>query len=288
MAIHAFLKHIIYCLFLSSLALAQDGYQEVDRVVASIDGEAVTASELSKKGDIRGLGEKELKSLLLEDVLEKEAEQRGLTVKDEDIDAYISEIKQQNLLTDDKFQEVLRQRGLSLDSYRQQVKKEIRRGKVMSLIVRGKINVVDQDIQRYLKQHPELVPAAGTYRVNLIKGDQTTISELRKQALAKGASLRDLGSPMFEDLGYVRLEDLKEEYRKPLSTYSPGEVSELVNLGGEVVVFEILGKIEKEGDVDPALKADVKEAIFKERYQEEIQKLLGDDLFKKHHLEVMK
>lgn len=273
---------ILIAILISNPALAQDGYQEIDRVVASINGEAVTASEVNKRGG------GDIKSLLLEDVLEKEAEQRGLAVKDEDVDAYIEEIKKQNGLTEQDFQEVLKQRNLSQADYRIQVKKEIMRGKVMSQIIRGKINIVDEDIQRYLKAHPELQPSVGTYRINLIKGNKDQLELLRGQALKLGTSLKDLNIPGFEDLGYVALEDLREDYQKVIKSYSVGEVSEVAQLSDCYVIFEILAHVEKEGEIDAALKAEIKDAIFKEKYQEEIKKLLGDDLFKKHHLEIIK
>ena len=279
-------KLILSSLVLLSLnfAYAQDGYQELDRVVASIDGEAVTASEISKRSAEQ---QKDLRSLLMEDVLEKEAEQRGLAVKDEDIESYIQEIKKQNNLSDQDFQQALSQKNMSFEDYKKQVKKEIMRGKVMSQIIRTKINIVDEDVKRYLEQHPDLAPPVGSYRIQLIKGEKAQLELLKQQALSRAVGLRELNAQGYEDLGYVNLEDLREDYKNVLTKYSAGEITEVIQLLDGYVLFEIVAKIEKKGDIDSALKAQIRDSIFKERYQEEVKKLFDEDLVKKHHLEVL-
>ena len=104
-------------LFAQETFSSQD-YVEIDSAVASISGEAVTSYDLQKKSGKENFSDKDLKNLLLENVLEKEASARGIAVKPEDVDAYINQIKAQNKISDSQFRTALKSRNLSEQGYR--------------------------------------------------------------------------------------------------------------------------------------------------------------------------
>src|SRR5262245_23916908 len=77
-------------------ALVVTGRAEVlDRIVATIDGEPITAHELRKYGEERGATGKVresdvLDALITEKLMEKEASAQGTAARPDDIDQYIN------------------------------------------------------------------------------------------------------------------------------------------------------------------------------------------------------
>ncbi len=269
-------------------ALAQD-YIEIDSTVASMQGEAVTSYDLQKKSGKDVFSQEDLKNHLLDNVLEKEASARGIAVKPEDIDIYISQIKAQNKISDSQFLAALQKRNLSETEYREQVKDEILKGKTITHLVRNKVNIVDADIQGYLAEHPEMQPELGTVKVNLIKSSsRTELEDLKAKIGTDAKNLRELGVKGFTDLGYLKPADLREDFQNALRGLSQGEISEVIKINNSYVILELAGRIEQPGDADADLKTQIRNIVFREKYKNAIDGVLTDDLLEKHDLEIIK
>src|SRR5437762_12193957 len=100
-----------------------------NRIVATIDGEPVTAHELrryAKEHAAPGTPDAQvLEALITDKLLEKEIKAQGITAREDEIDRYIDEIRQRNGIDRARFKAALAAQGLSLETYRARAKSEL-------------------------------------------------------------------------------------------------------------------------------------------------------------------
>src|SRR5207248_4270694 len=97
-----------------------------DRIVATIDGEPITAHEVRQWGKERGLQEapdtRVLDLLITEKLLQKEIKSQGIAAREEEIDRYIEEIQARNGVDKERFQKILSDQGMTYEAYHAKVK----------------------------------------------------------------------------------------------------------------------------------------------------------------------
>src|SRR5207247_2966457 len=80
-------------------------------------------------------------------------------VTQEDIDKAVEDIKKQNNISQDQLLDALKEQGLTLQTYRQDLKRQLTRLKVISIAVRSRVNVSDDDLKAYYEQNVRAVGA---------------------------------------------------------------------------------------------------------------------------------
>ena len=95
-----------------------------------------------------------LDRLVDERLIIQQAAELKLTVSSEDIDRSIEQIKRENGgLTDAQLTSELVKAGQTMASYRQEIKKQIMRYRVLNIAVGSKVTVSDADVQSYYDGH---------------------------------------------------------------------------------------------------------------------------------------
>jgi parvulin-like peptidyl-prolyl isomerase len=283
--------------------------QLVDMILASIDGDPLTLRDLqhyiSSHGektppDILG-GSPEvrhfLREMVIEELLAREAKSAGVTVNDDEIQAYIDEIKRQNGVDQQGFVDLLSAKGISLDEYKTQVRSDIIRTRILSSRVRSKINVLDEDIDAYLKEHPARVPESGEIHLEQIflktaegagldqrEALQRQAQELREKILG-GSSMHAAGGENYSDLGFVRPADLRSDLKNALAKLQPGAISQPVVADNGVYLLKVkAGK--NGGSAEDEIRQSVRQELMEKRFKEAMDKFLNDELPKKYHVEL--
>jgi peptidyl-prolyl cis-trans isomerase SurA len=131
----------------------------VNRIVATVDGDPITAHEVRRYGaDRRAQGYSEsdlLEAVITDKILEKEIAARKIAVKPDAIDRYVAEVISRNKMTEDEFKAVLKKQGLTFEEYRTRIKGEIERTQLLGQEMRGveAVTVGDDEVQRYYEAH---------------------------------------------------------------------------------------------------------------------------------------
>src|SRR5437016_11373700 len=116
-----------------------------NRIVATIDGEPITAHELrryAKEHAAQGTPDAQVLDALITDrLLEKEIKAQGITARADEIDRYVEEIQQRNGMDRERFGAALAAQGLSLESYRARVKSELEKAALVNREIRQHVNV---------------------------------------------------------------------------------------------------------------------------------------------------
>jgi len=134
-------------------------------VVATVNGKEILRAELERayqasleggpqapspqEADIRRLGV--LHQMIQDEIMQQQAAKLNLTASDEDVNAKVTEIKAP--YTEDQFANLLKQRNLTLDDFKREIRRSLTRDKLMNKQIESKINVTDAEIAAYYNAH---------------------------------------------------------------------------------------------------------------------------------------
>jgi len=248
-------------LLLSTAAFAE----LVDRVAAVVNNDIITLSEvearvapdlqklrgesdLAKRGAMRAeLVKRGLELLIGEKLMETQVRELNIEVADSEIELGMDDVKKQNNITSEQFEQLLGQEGYTLASYKTFMRKHLSRLKLVNLKVRAKVKISDEDLKaeyarwshdeanefevhaRHLlvqvaaKATPEQVEAARVKAVALMEEARkpgTNFAELAKKK-SEGPSAADGG-----DLGFFRRGVMVAEFEKAAFTLPVGGISD--------------------------------------------------------------
>lgn len=286
--------------------------QFVESVLFEIDSEPYTFSDVlefinertEKKVSIIELSRNidmfkvSLREMIIQQLLLKEAESLGIKVGDEEVVAYMDEIKRQNKVDNEGFKKLLATRGMKEEDYKKQVINDILRSRVISTKVRSKVNVMDDEIKAKHNDDLSREPEEGEILVEQIsfKFDTFTSEEekvslkdklegIRKKVI-DGSDMSDLGDSDYLNLGYVKPKDLIEDLQEGIRNLKENEVSDVISSRDG---FYLL-KLNEHNNTAPKIESREKEKIRKEIYEEKFkisaEEYLKEGILSKHVVEL--
>lgn len=280
--------------------------QVVDMVVATIDGDPITGADLrayakanpsNQKAGTTLNGDDEVKrnlrEMLLERLLMKEAESMGMNVTDEEVQQYFSEIRKQNNVDQKGFVRLLASQGLTLEEYSRQVRNDILRTRVVGARVRSKIHVDEQVVDQSLAARKEsntsiegqipieeaIVPLSEDHGVS---GQEAAIilSEVRRK-VAEGQPFGQAAGEHFRSVGFVNVHDLRDEIRIAIAGLKPGELSDIVRT--EEAYYLVKIGVKQTGNDS---RERVRDELHEQQMREQLDRYLNEELPRKYHVEV--
>ena len=314
------------CIVLTFVSLDRGLAQEtevIDRIVAVVNSDIITLYDLNRafkpfEDNIKALGyapEKERQTLfqvrrdLLDQLIDskladQEIERAQITVSDRDIDMTIERMKEARSFTDEELRQGLARQGMTMTEYRQEIKEQILRSKLVNREVKSKIVITKEDIKAYYDSHQDQYASEKKYDlynlfVRLPPGtDFSEREEARRQLedarakLNQGLSFEDLLSQLKDsssrvestDLGLYRLEELSEQLRGAVAKLKAGEFSEvlLTDFGPQVIYVQKIQQISSKslGEIE----SEIEEILYNEsvdnRYQDWLEELRKRSLIK--------
>ncbi|MFZ3135959.1 MAG: SurA N-terminal domain-containing protein [Thermodesulfovibrionales bacterium] len=147
---------VIVTVFIVSCLLASvPAYSvTVDRVLATVDGEIITfadyqqfANSISGIEKKDGIDERLLKGLIEEKIILQEAKRRVIEVSETEVDTRIEDFKAENGLSQEDFENLLREDGLNIPKYKDFVKNDLLSLKLIHENIDSKVIVTDKEIE---------------------------------------------------------------------------------------------------------------------------------------------
>lgn len=92
-----------------------------------------------------------LQKMIDEEILQQRAEKLNLAASEEDVNAKLTELR--GLSTQEEFDKQLKQRNMTLDDLKQQIRRQLTSEKLMNKEVESKIAITDADINSYYETH---------------------------------------------------------------------------------------------------------------------------------------
>jgi len=135
-----------------------------DDVMARVNGRKIMRSELEKyyrnqtegqqpasNEEAQGLRLGILRELIENEILTQRAEKLGLLATDEEVESKLNEIRAP--FTKEEFDQRLKERSITLDDFKRDLRRSITVEKVLNKEITSKINISDADISNYYNQH---------------------------------------------------------------------------------------------------------------------------------------
>ncbi|MFA9409925.1 MAG: SurA N-terminal domain-containing protein [Deltaproteobacteria bacterium] len=227
----------------------------VERVVATVNNEAIFLSDLRKRAvpflpqvaeastetermaRLKELYEELLTFLVDEQLIRQLASSGGIRVTDADVDNAIENLRLQNNMTEEEFKEALESQGLSQGQYRRDLKRQLIRLKVMNERVRSRVNVTEEQVRSRYEQRARAEGSELRFHVSHVVvpvaegASAIQVAAKRQEAETLRASLTpenfNARAPQLGggDLGWLTQGDLPEELERALLPLNAGEIS---------------------------------------------------------------
>ncbi len=198
---------------------------------------------------IKQLYKRLLQQLMDEELIEQAARKMHVSVTIADVDQAIDNVRRQNSMTEAAFWQAVRAQGFTEKNYREDVRKQLLRLKVINQRVRSRINIADQtvreayddrvrDARRTQKFHavhiftPLPQGASATAVARALKKAQALRKQLTPDNFSAYAAKSGGG-----DLGWLDQGDLPPVLEETLLGLSQGEISQPVRGPSGVHIF---------------------------------------------------
>ncbi len=261
----------------------------VDRIVAVVNKEAITQSELDdqvamaerqlgRQGtplpDHAALERQVLERLILVKAQLQLAKETGIRVDDVQLDRAVERIAENNNLTLAAFRSALERDGVSFDKFRDEVRDQIILSRLREREVDSKIQVSDSEIDLYLAQNKDASRQRSEYSVaqilvrlpdqaspERIEAARAKAEKARAEALA-GADFAKLAASYSDgpdalkggELGWRSEDRLPDLFAAALKDMQPNGISQVLRSPAGFHVLKLLGRRDAAGAAGPPVK----------------------------------
>ena len=265
----------------------------IDRIVAIVNDEAITLSELKETLQLfpnpspKALIKKQvLEQLINEKLAAQEIKQLGIKVSEEEIDGAINRILKGNNISLGVFKAKLKAQGMSYPEYRQSLKEQIEKSKLVGLEVESKITILEETLKKYYTLHQKQYQGYTEFHLRhillLLPKTQQEMEEIRqkqieiKELLKQGLPFSDIArrysqAPTAEeggDLGWIKKKELSPEIRNVAQSLQVGQVSTFINTKAGYQLIQIVEKRQ----VPEKSFEEVRNQIYSELYRQEVER----------------
>ncbi|MDX2024353.1 MAG: peptidylprolyl isomerase [Deltaproteobacteria bacterium] len=286
----------------------------VERIAAVVDDEVILASEVEERAapamaQIASITDqaqraaraeavrREILDRLIDDqLIFGKAKELKLTVSSEEVDKSIEGIKRDHNLTDEQLRQALTQQGMSMATYRQDVKKQVLRYRVLNMAVGSKIAISDHDVQEYYERNIRKGAASEVRASHIfieIPDDADTGTAIAKRKQAEGIVARIKAGEEFEklarensedantrgeggDLGYFGRDLLPKAIEEVVFAMNIGEVRGPVRADKGFHIIKLVDKRNKDVKSFDESKNEIRMQLRQKEYEKQAKTFVAD------------
>lgn len=274
--------------------------QTVSRIAAVVNDDIITthqldqemAERLAAEGGGKNIGaekmeamRRELLSKLVDDALVRQrAEKLGLKVSEEEVDAAIDDIQKQNNLSRQQLIDALQFQGMPFDAYRENMRQQVLRYKVIGREVRAKVDVTDRDVRNYFREHiddyreePKMRLSRITFQVpdNATEVQVDAIRKRAGEALGRLQHGEDFYTVLLSysaeqqaeggDMGLFAEGELTPAFDRAVRDLKEGEVSGVVKTQKGFHILQLAERIPGKIRKFDSVREEIRETLVKEK-----------------------
>jgi peptidyl-prolyl cis-trans isomerase SurA len=295
-------------------------------VVATVNGKDIQRSELEKyykanlpanapapsaeQADIMRLNT--LKLMIDDEILWQRAAKLNLAASDEDVNAKLTEYKAP--FTQEEWDKQLQARGISLDDFKRDLRRQLTRTKLLNKEIESKINITDAEISAYFaahksdfnfiepRYHLEQIAVSGNPQSKASGGAdaKTKIQEIHRRlengedfsALAINFSENPSTAPSGGDMGFVpesQLRGIDLDLFNTINRLKQGEITDIVPVfdgagpNHRVMGYQIFKLVAKEPAGQRELNDPRVQQVIRQSLRESYAQLLQNAYFEVLH-----
>ncbi len=311
---------IVACIAAVSVArpCAARAQNDLDRVVASVDGDPITVHDLktfaainkvtlNDPGDMNSPDTKAvLKGVISERLLESEVKKYKDQIDERQVDEYIANFEQGNGLTDAQLRAQLQSQGHSFEEFRKHSRLELQKMMMIQKEVRGKVNISPDEIKAYYDAHPQefsvgkesfklaqiLIAVPPNATPAQVEAARVKAESIHKQLL-DGADFGQLARQYSDDdsksqggeLGDFSRGDMIDAIQNAIDHMKVGDISEPIRTehGFHIVKLEA----HEQSGLKPLaeVSGQIRDRLVSQKAQKQFATWVDNDLVKQHYIE---
>lgn len=294
----------ISILFTNAMPGIASGSVVVDRVVAVVNDEIITMSDLQREEALKKGEAVHDDRLVLEDMIDRKlqmaaAKRAGVDVTDKELSDAVADIIKRNNMDMLQFGVALAKEGLTLEQYRAELREQITLSRLFNKYVRSGVNVDEAEARAFYQNNPKTYSLPEEIRVRqifLTLPDKATpeqaaaIKEKAQSVYARAQKGEDFIKLVHEvsqgatasqdgDLGFMQRGDALPEIEEAARALKPGDSSSPFQCAGG---YNIIKLEEVRTPVRPfeKVKDEIMKALYEQKtentYRSWLQALRGD------------
>jgi peptidyl-prolyl cis-trans isomerase SurA len=294
--------------------------EEVDKIVASVDGDPITMHEVRQFAESAGKNippgdptadpvfKEGLKGLIAQKLLNEEMKRYDDKIDEEQIDKYIQDVEAERNITDQQLRQSLMQNGVSWEDFRRQAKMELEKAMMLNSELREHVTIPPEQIQAFYDAHQDqftvkqekyklaqiLIAVPPNASPAEVAAAKAKAEEVRKRALA-GEDFGELAKRYSDDdsksqggeLGVFGPDDIMDEILAGIKNVPPGQISQVVRTKHGFHVIKV--EAHDVPGVRPLalVKEDIRNHLVDEQTRGRLQNWVETDLVKQHDVETL-
>jgi peptidyl-prolyl cis-trans isomerase SurA len=257
----------------------------IDRVVAIVNDDLITLSELNTEGaphfekireqappDERAAALAQARKDILAGLIERKliaqkAQERGIQITGEEVDLQYYRMMEQNNLSETQFEAELAKAGITPQMYKDNLHSQMIRQRLLSIEIHSKVVITNAQIEHYYQtQYGQQEAEDGLHILQIgcvwgPGGKSTDREDARMRAeqlrgmVMAGENFKEIAKAYSDlpsaadggDIGVFRRDELSQAMQEGLSGLRPGEVSMIIESGQSQQFFKLLSS--KAGNV---------------------------------------
>jgi peptidyl-prolyl cis-trans isomerase SurA len=311
---------IVACFAAASSAAprAAHAQDDLDRVVASVDGDPITVHDLKTFAavnhatltDADDLNSPEtkavLKGVISERLLESEVKKYKDQVEERQIDEYVANFERSNGITDEQLRTQLQSQGHTYEEFRKHARLELQKMIMIQKEVRQKVNISPDEVKAYYDAHHGefsvgkerftlaqiLIAVPANASPAQVEAARVKAEGIRKQLL-DGADFGKLALQYSDDdsksqggeLGDFSRGDMIDPIQNAVDQMKVGAISEPIRTdhGFHIVKLEAHDQV----GVKPLaeVSGQIQEKLVSEKAERQFGTWVDNDLVKQHYIE---
>ena len=286
------LSSVVFSLIL--VGAADDDRELVDRIVAVVNDEVIIASELDETAEqlkTANLGSGEpkqvLEQLINEKLMQQQIQQANINITEDEVSRAIQDILRTNKITEADLQAAIEARGMSMGQYREDLKSQLIRLKLIDAKVRSRVVIPEAEIKAEYERQTRDESKDELVRIRHIFfrwGESPDPAERArvlqaardaKQRVVDGETFADVAKEISQgptagsggDLGEMSRQQMLPELAKGIQNLKVGELTEPLETESGVHVVLLEERREKAA----TSYAEARSKIYQSLYQREVE-----------------
>jgi len=300
-------KLFLLGLLLPTISFAQAKPQDLDHIVAVVNDDVITASELNKRvmlikeqsraNNMQIPSDAALRKQVLQQLIDVDlelqlAKANNLQVDNNQLNQAVRDIAKRNGLSVTQMKQKVEAQGQSYANYRKEIRKEILISQIQQQAVGKDIIVSDDQVDTFLKEFNNdpnrkeyhvkniLIPLPESASAEQIKMAKTKANNIIKQ-LKQGSNFSEIAMAESSsqtalqggDLGWRKKAELPSAFAKYVVNMKPGDIEGPIQASNGIHIIKLVDSKSSESQLD---RTQAQQLLFKRKFEEGLQNWLQE------------
>jgi peptidyl-prolyl cis-trans isomerase SurA len=281
----------------------------IDRIVAVVNEDIITLSELRDislpylermksefsvtygEEEIKGTERRILDQLIDEKLVNQEADTLKIEITEKEVTMASREVKGRAKLTEEQFEQALAEDGMTIESYREQLRSEMKKMRLIDQEVKAKVHVTKKEIDEYYKMHRDEYNAPPEVRLQQIlliipaESSPQEVEQIREKAEQVRAAIKqgedfnamvkrysqDTTAATGGDMGVFRQGELFSALDEAAFTLMMGEVSPVIQTPKGFHIIRVLDKKDRRKMTEEEKREEIDTILYNQKVEEALK-----------------